>query len=217
MIITQQKGFDEIIKHLKSGSKVFIVGCGECSTVCQAGGEKEVLDMKKKLQDSGYIVVGYAIPQAPCIATHVKLMLVKHKKEIENTDEILVLTCGLGVQSLIENMKCFIPVHVGCNTLFIGTVDSGAKEFFEVCSACGDCTLEYTAGICAYTQCPKSILNGPCGGMEGGMCEVDKEKDCVWVLIYNKLKEQGRLDLMEKIYPAKDFSKHRKPLRRILK
>jgi len=217
MIITEQKSFDEIREYLNKDNRIFLVGCGECSTTCQTGGEKEVLQLKEKLELAGYSVSGYAIPQAPCIAAHVKLMFAKCKKDIESSDSILVLTCGLGVQSLINNSRISLPVHVGCNTLFAGTVDSGTKEFFEACSACGDCILEYTAGICAFTQCPKGILNGPCGGMDKGMCEVDREKDCVWVLIYNRLKDRGRLDLIEKIYPAKDFSKHRKPARRVLK
>ncbi len=37
---------------------------------------------------------------------------------------------------------------------------------------CGECVLDRTAGICPVTTCPKGLLNGPCGGMWDGMCEV---------------------------------------------
>ena len=71
--------------------------------------------------------------------------------------------------------------------------------------------LELTSMICPITRCPKSLLNGPCGGQDKGKCEVDKNKDCAWVLIYNELKKEGSLDLLKKIKPAKDYSRSTKP------
>jgi len=216
MIITEQKKFDEISKHLKKDEKIFIVGCGECSTVCKTGGEREVLELKNVLESSGFTVTGYAVPQAPCIAAELKRSLSKYNKEIRGSDSYLLLSCGLGVQSLIENTNIDLDVHVGCNTLFAGTVSPDAKTFFESCSACGDCILEYTGGICPLTQCPKGILNGPCGGMDNGNCELDRDRECVWVAIYKRLEEKGKLELFERFYKAKDFSKHKKPMRRVL-
>jgi hypothetical protein len=35
---------------------------------------------------------------------------------------------------------------------------------------------------------------------------VDKEKDCAWTLIYQRLKEQGRLDLMRKYHSPRDYN-----------
>lgn len=217
MIITEQKPYSEIKQNLKAGEKIFIIGCGECATTCKTGGESEVLEMKEKLEKDGFVITGYAVPDAPCVVSQVKITSAKYRSKIRESDSLLVLACGLGVQSVVENANFSGPVHVGCNTLFNGVVGSGAKQFSEYCSACGDCILEYTAGICPLTRCPKGILNGPCGGMDKGKCEVDSEKDCVWVLIYDKLSAAGRLDLLEKIYPPRDFSKHRQPAQRILK
>jgi hypothetical protein len=43
--------------------------------------------------------------------------------------------------------------------------------------------------------------------MVEGKCEVDDyTRDCGWVLIYNRLKEMGRLDLFEKLRPPRDWS-----------
>lgn len=217
MIVTEQKPYSEIKQNLKAAEKIFIIGCGECATTCKTGGEAQVLEMKERLEKDGFIITGYAVPTAPCVVSQVRIVSAKYRAKIGESDSMLVLACGLGVQSVAENANFSGPVHIGCNTLFNGIVGSGARQFSEYCSACGDCILEFTAGICPLTRCPKGILNGPCGGMDKGKCEVDNEKDCVWVLIYDKLSASGRLDLLEKIYPARDFSKHRQPAQRILK
>jgi hypothetical protein len=53
------------------------------------------------------------------------------------------------------------------------------------------------AGLCPVTLCPKGILNGPCGGMQDGRCEVDLERDCVWLGIYRRMEASGRLGELE--------------------
>ena len=53
------------------------------------------------------------------------------------------------------------------------------------------------------------LLNGPCGGSAQGKCEVDPEVLCGWQLIYDRLKELGRLDLLEVIIPINDWSTSR--------
>ena len=229
MIITKQKDFKEILKYLEGANKIFLIGCGECSTTCKTGGEEEIKKVREALEKEGKVVTGYAVPEAPCIAAKVKLELAKNRKTIESSDAVLVLACGLGIQSVKENLRsappsvspgagsrqCVSdggnkPVHVGCDTLFMGAIDSGGV-FLEKCSACGDCVLELTGLICPITRCSKSLLNGPCGGQDKGKCEVDKNRDCAWILIYNELKKQNRLDLLRKIKPPKDHSKIAKP------
>jgi ferredoxin len=210
MIITKQKELGEILKHLADGRKIFIVGCGECSTTCRTGGEDEVRALREALERSGKTVTGYCVPKAPCVAASVKLELAKSRKAIESSDAVLVLACGLGIQSVGENMRVRRPVHVGCDTLFMGAVGASG-EFLEKCSACGECVIETTGLICPVTRCPKSLLNGPCGGQAKGKCEVDKERDCAWILIYNELKKRGQLALLRMKRPPKDHSKSAKP------
>jgi hypothetical protein len=53
------------------------------------------------------------------------------------------------------------------------------------------------------------MLNGPCGGSQNGKCEVGKDKDCAWQLIYDRLSALGRLDAMDEITPPKDWSSAR--------
>jgi len=136
--------------------------------------------------------------------------MAKNKKAIKEADSILVLACGLGVQSVYDNDREKKTIHVGCDTMFMGAMDAKG-EFLERCSACGECILEQTGGICAVTRCPKGLLNGPCGGTDKGKCEVDKDRDCVWTLIYNALKEKKRLHLLKEMRLPKDYSKMTKP------
>ena len=210
MIITKQQEFKDIIMRLGDEKKIVLVGCGECSTTCQTGGEKELLMMKESLEKEGKQVTGWVIPEAPCVAGQVKMAIARNRKAITEADSILVLACGLGVQSVAENDRDKKTVHTGCDTLFMGEVDKDGA-FQERCSACGDCILEETGGICAVTRCPKGLVDGPCGGTDKGKCEVDKDRDCVWTLIYKALSEKKRLHLMKEIHAPKDYSRMSKP------
>ncbi|MBL7068644.1 MAG: methylenetetrahydrofolate reductase C-terminal domain-containing protein [Candidatus Omnitrophica bacterium] len=210
MIITRPKELKEILKKIGDEKKIFIVGCGECAATCETGGEKDVLRVKEILEKEGKTVTGWVVPEAPCVASQIKIALAKNKKAIKEADSVLALMCGLGVQSMTENDRDKKSIHVGCDTLFMGEVDKDGV-LLERCSACGDCTLEETGGICAVTRCPKGLLDGPCGGTDKGKCEVDKDRDCVWTLIYNTLKERNKLYLMKDTHLPKDYSKMSKP------
>lgn len=216
MIITKQKDKKEILKYLEGEDKVFIVGCGECAAVCKTGGEGEVKEMAKLLEAAGKLVTGSVIPDAPCIASQARSALGKNKKAVAESDSILVMACGLGGQSIKENLREAKTVHTICDTLFMGEVGKSGI-FLERCSACGECILELTAGICPVTRCPKGLVNGPCGGVNKGKCEVDKELDCAWVLIYNELKDRNKLHLLRVYNPPKDHSKMLKPRRHVIK
>jgi ferredoxin len=216
MIISVQKKFEDILDNLKYINKIFLVGCGECATTCRSGGESELLDIKKRLEEKGKIVTGYVVPSAPCVASQIKMAFAKNIKAVKESEAILVMACGLGIQSVKRNDRFEHIVLPGCDTLFAGAIDS--QGFFqELCSACGECILDLTGGICPMTRCPKGILNGPCGGMDKGKCEVDKERDCAWVLIYDELKKKNKLDLFSKFQCAKDYSKTTKPRKLTIK
>ena len=213
MIITKQKELKDILRYLGPAKKVFIIGCGECSTTCKTGGVEDIVKMKELLEKEGKTITGYSIPKAPCVAAQVKIEIAKNRKLIESSDAILVLACGLGIQSVKENLRFEKEIHVGCDTLFMGAMDSKG-EFQERCSACGECVLELTGLICPITRCPKALLIGPCGGQNKGKCEVDKDRDCTWVLIYNELKKKDKLHLLREFKAPKDYSKLTKPHQR---
>jgi ferredoxin len=210
MIITEQKPLSEIIEHLKGIDRLFLVGCGECATTCKTGGKDELSRLQAELEKHGKIVVGSCIPNAPCVAAQIKTEFAKHMDELRSADAVLVMACGLGTQSARDNDRLGKQVLPGCNSLFGAVVDSKG-DFFEKCSLCGECVLEATAAICPITLCPKGLLNGPCGGMNKGKCEVDTNKDCAWVLIYRELEKKQKLNKMKEIRRPKDFKKTTKP------
>lgn len=212
MIITEQKTFAEILDGLKGHNKIFLIGCGECATTCNTGGDLQLQKIKQELEAAGKAVMGISLPKAPCIASQIKIELAKNAKVLRQVDAILVLACGLGVQSVKSNDRSGLDVTPALNTLF-GAVMEASGDFYEKCSLCGECVLAVTSGICPVTLCAKGLLNGPCGGMNKGKCEVDKEKDCAWVLIYKDLEKKGKLDTLKQIRLPKDHKRFVRPRR----
>lgn len=54
------------------------------------------------------------------------------------------------------------------------------------CQMCGQCVLHSTGMTCPM-NCPKTLRNGPCGGVrEDGGCEVKPEMRCVWLRGYER-------------------------------
>ena len=63
----------------------------------------------------------------------------------------------------------------------VATVERGVKGFLFDCRMCGQCALGST-GLSCPMNCPKSLRNGPCGGVRpDGTCEVLPAMRCVWV------------------------------------
>jgi len=204
MIITKQKDFNYLLKCIKK-DPVFIVGCSECATLCHTGGEEEVLDIKKSLEDKKVTVTGWVILDPACHLQNDKRLLRKHEKEISQAKKILVLACGNGVQTVSEIIKN-VDVIAGNNTLFLGEIKH-ANDFEKRCIMCGECIQDMFMGFCPVTRCPKSMLNGPCGGSTNGKCEIYPDMECVWDLIYKYLKERNKLDLLKEIQAPKNWSK----------
>ena len=63
----------------------------------------------------------------------------------------------------------------------VAAVERSGKSLLFDCRMCGQCILSSTGMSCPM-NCPKSIRNGPCGGVrDDGRCEVKPEMRCVWV------------------------------------
>jgi len=167
----------------------------------KTGGIDQVQEMKDRLQDLGKRVSGWTVIPTACDEM-TEVAMKENSRAIENASCILAMPCALGVHRI--SLYIDRPVIPALDTLFIAVEDTPGY-FREVCSQCGQCILGETAGICPITACHKGLINGPCGGTNNGKCEVDKEKDCAWALIYERLKEQGGLDLMRKYYPPRNF------------
>jgi hypothetical protein len=199
--ITRQKPFDEIKEHLADFDRVFIVGCGTCTTMLKTGGVDQVAEMRERLQGLGKRVSGGVVIPIACDEM-TEVVMKENGPAVQNAGCILAMTCALGVHRL--SLYLDRPVIPALDTLFIAMEDTPGY-FHEVCAQCGQCVLGETAAICPITACHKGLVNGPCGGTNNGKCEVDKERDCAWTLIYQRLKEQGRLDLMRRYFPPRNY------------
>ncbi len=72
---------------------------------------------------------------------------------------------------------------IGYNRLepAVAVVERGVKGLLFDCRMCGQCALSSTGASCPM-NCPKSLRNGPCGGVRpDGQCEVVPTMRCVWV------------------------------------
>ena len=205
--VTEQKPFEEILESLSGCKSVYVIGCGTCTTALHTGGKPEVLEMKARLEAEGKTVPGWMVIPTACDEL-TKYAVEQNAGEMEPADCLLVMSCAYGVQQVGQYAgKASIPA---VNTLFFGKEDTEGV-LHEVCSQCGDCVLAWTGAICPVTSCAKGLLNGPCGGTNKGKCEVDPDKDCAWTLIYNRLKEQGRLDMFEREMEPKNYQAVVKP------
>lgn len=209
MIITKPRDWARIKDNLHSvGAKtVFLMGCGECATVAHTGGQEELLKAKAALEAAGFKVTGSVVGTVGCHSGGTRLEMRKHQAQVDAADAVLVLACGAGVQTAAEAIS-HKPVFPGLESVFLGNViRHGVYE--ERCQTCGDCVLDKTAAICPVTTCPKGLLNGPCGGMWNGMCEVLTDRACTHVRIRERLAEQGRTRVAR--IEAKDYSAKQKP------
>lgn len=205
MIIGERKPLEEIFKMIEPFDRICLLGCGTCVTVCLAGGEKEVAETaaatslyRKRSGKPIEIFTKTLLRQ--CEYEYVD----EYLKEMPEVDAIVSMACGVGVQTVAERLpdKIVLPA---LNTKFLGyPLEQGV--WMENCLGCGNCVLDITAGICPIARCSKSMLNGPCGGSQDGKCEIDKDLDCAWHLIYERLQRLGLQARMDKIQPPKDWS-----------
>jgi len=208
MIMAEGKPIEEIIGEIKDLDRVLVAGCDGCVTVCEAGGLKEVQVLASALrmyftQQGKPKVIDEVSLTRQCDKDYLRTI----QDRIGNYDCVVSLACGAGVQFMAEMYKDKL-IFPGVDTRFIGVTEERGV-WTERCQACGQCILASTGGICPIARCSKRMLNGPCGGSEGGKCEVSKEIPCGWQLIYERLKELGQLDRFEHPMNPKDWTTSR--------
>lgn len=208
MIGTKQKCREEIERLIKPYTRFFLIGCGDCAKVCKTGGEDEVKDFKAFLEGKSKKVTGWVVLEETCDLRLAKKMTREKAEALKKSDCVLVLSCGSGVQTVAEIMKK--PVLPVLDSIFAGGIEN-LSSFKEMCSVCGDCMLDMTAGICVLTRCPKGLVNGPCGGSNNGKCEESDELECAWYVVFERLKERGEIDSLKKLKMIKNYRSSSKP------
>jgi hypothetical protein len=208
MVVAERKPLNEILTMLQPYKKILVAGCKGCVTVCTTGGQKEVeilateirISRKKNGQEAD---VQEVTLERQCDPEYIDQL----EDMIKGRDAVLSIACTVGPQYIAARYmdKMVFP---GLNTTFIGgSLEHGV--FAEFCQACGSCIIHNFGALCPITRCSKSLLNGPCGGSAKGKCEISKEVDCVWQLIYDRLKNLGQLDQMTPVVPCKDWTTSR--------
>ena len=200
MLITELKNQETIQAQVQG--KVFALLCHGCSEIRFP--EKEADELVKELAAAG-VLTGSFVTDYICNEENLQLRLRGHMASIEAADTILVLSCGVGVQTvaaLFEDKR----VIAGCDTYRLPGFQ-GVTPLEHDCKQCGQCYLNLTGGICPITACSKSLINGQCGGAKDGKCEVDPSMECGWERIYQKLKKLGRLDVLKCPIQLRDYAK----------
>jgi ferredoxin len=208
MIVGKLKPLNEIVSLISSFHHIFVVGCGSCVTVCLSGGEREARALERELANPSLYANAPPSIKVDTFQRQCEWDLVKSYLQVPpQTDAILSLACGAGVQTLASVFEK-IPVIPALNTSFLGALDE-TGTWREKCVGCGDCVLTFTAGICPIARCAKRLLNGPCGGSSKGKCEISRDVDCAWQLIVERLKALDRVEDYEKLLSIKDWSRDR--------
>jgi len=142
--ITKQKPAEEVERLLNGLGRIFIIGCGTCTTLTRTGGEPEVRAMKDRLSSQGKLVTGTMILPVACDNLTGEA-LNEYGQQIDQADVLLIMTCAFGVQTIARQLqKMVVPA---LDTLFIGK-ENGIGQFDEICTQCGTCILGETGGIC---------------------------------------------------------------------
>ncbi len=204
MIVADRKPIREILEMIKDSSKILIVGCKGCVTVCNAGGTKEVGILASTLKiarkkEGKPLEVDEMTLERQCDPEYIQQV----KEKVKDYDAVISMACGVGPQFLSEaypEQRFFPAVNT---TFFGGAVQHGI--WAERCAGCGTCIIHHFDGMCPIARCSKSLLNGPCGGSAKGKCEISKEVDCIWDIIVQKKMEQGRLQDLTTRKPVKDW------------
>ena len=208
MIVADKKPIEEIIEEIKDRKNILILGCNECVTVCEAGGQKEAGILASALRmyflnQGKEVKIDEVTLERQCDHEYLEEI----RDRIDQYDAVVSLACGVGVQFMAEKYGT-TPVYPGVNTCFLGATEERGL-WTERCQACGSCLLATTGGICPIARCAKRLLNGPCGGSTAGKCEINQEVDCAWQLIVDRLKALEKMEDYEKLAPIKDWSTDR--------
>jgi Methylene-tetrahydrofolate reductase C terminal len=212
MIGQRKKPVSEVLHYLEGKRIIALIGCGGCASTFQTGDEKAIEFWVSELEKAGKsisVCINLPLGVFTCYLPMSSRYLDRHLDTLASSDAVLNLSCGDGlqvVQTYLDERNIVKPVIPAVNSL--GVMGDGPTRFVEKCRGCGDCKLALTAGICPFTQCPKGLLNGPCGGLgSDGACEIDPERTCAWIQIYERLEKMGKLDNLKDIAEPQDWSK----------
>ena len=195
------KSWEELADLLENKDNLFVVTCNKCFKAFETLEEPECDKLLALASGLDKTITGVIKADFLCNANHTGKML----QLPEGTENVIVLSCGLGVQTVAAMLDK--PVYAACDSMNY-TGHHGMALTKKACDACAQCYLSMTGGICPVVDCSKGLLNGQCGGAKDGKCEVSPDHECAWEKIQQRLAQQGRLDeLTAQTVQVRDYSK----------
>ena len=186
------KSTDELTQLLEHKDDIFVISCNKCFKEFEAETEPECGEFCDFIKQQGKNLAGSTQVDFLCneLMSAKKLEAI-WPKEAKNT---CVISCGLGIQTVAKMADT--PVYAASDSVcFEGR--HGMALTKRRCDGCAQCYLNLTGGVCPIVDCSKSLVNGQCGGSKNFKCEVDKDKDCGWDKIYERLAAQKRLNVLQ--------------------
>jgi len=195
------KSWEELAELLEDKDQFFVVACNKCFKTFEIWKEPECEKVIALADGLDKTVTGVIRTDFLCNQNHTGKAL----QLPEGTENVVVLSCGLGVQTVAALSDK--PVYAACDSVKC-TGHHGMALTKKTCDACAQCYLGLTGGICPVVDCSKSLLNGQCGGAKDGKCEVSPDKECAWEKIQQRLAAQGRIgELTAQAVQVRDYSK----------
>jgi methylenetetrahydrofolate reductase (NADH) len=121
---------------------------------------------------------------------------------LERLGRLVPMTRGTRMGSVLARVLGWVDRSRPAATA-LERVELAVKKPLFGCQACGNCVLGHLEYVCPQT-CPKQLRNGPCGGTRDGWCEVVPDQPCVWVSVYDRAREAGRVDSLKTYVPPPD-------------
>jgi hypothetical protein len=203
VIRTQWKSRSELELALRDAKRVAVISCATCANIIDTGGETGLKAMRQLLKEINREVTLEAMVIACCAEELMRPTFKMYQRALAKSDAIVVISCAGGVKAA-SLCSPGLPVIAALDTM--GSMPVTFRDTpvtRSMCSACGQCVLTFTGGICPLGECPSKRKYGPCdkAPTEGTHCGVAPEQDCVWVEI-QRCGNMQALGELEKIHQA---------------
>lgn len=210
MIKSTWKPAEEIRLSLRGAGRVTVISCGTCASLSDTGGERGIRFLEGLCKAWGVEVIASRCLAACCPEEAMRQVLKKYEKHISRSDALVMLCCSGGVKSAFLCAPG-VPIVAALDT--VGSVPVSHSDDLvarSTCYYCDHCVLTFTGGICPLSECPAKKLFGPCGKYppQGGRCEVDPARDCIWI----EIEKRGDLEALRRLEELHALGMPERPL-----
>ena len=109
------KSNDELVSLLADKDNLFVIACNKCFKEFDTVDEPDCAEFVKLAEEQGKTVTGSMKVDFLCNKTQTTKKLADVIPE--GTEHVVVISCGLGVQTVAELKKGEMPVYAAANTL----------------------------------------------------------------------------------------------------